>query len=135
MPRNNASDFYLTPGTAAVPDQTAFSGAVNQRFDDLVKDANTARPIKAGGTGASTAAAALANLGGLNARATGVLSVAFLQSSAAKGIGESALGSTLRPAGSRSDGGLHVGGVTVQGQWIALGACPAGGATLFVRIS
>lgn len=135
MARNASGEFYYPPGTAAVPDEVARSAHVNQRFAELAQDANTPRPVLVGGTGSSTAAGALANLGGLNAVPTGVRSVAFLQSPAAKGIGETAAGSTLRPAGVRSDGGLHVGGAILQGQWTALGACPAGGATLFVRIS
>lgn len=63
MPRNANGEFYLSPGTAAVKDEVAYSAHVNQRFEDLKADANTPRPVLYGGTGASSASAARANLG------------------------------------------------------------------------
>ncbi|MGY5793663.1 hypothetical protein ACXHXM_25975 len=46
-----------------MPNTTIASAKYNATVDDLVQDANTARPIVAGGTGATNAAAAAANLG------------------------------------------------------------------------
>lgn len=63
VPRDNAGQFYLTPNTQAVPGEVAYSAHVNQRFADLAYDANLARPITSGGTGATTAAMARKNLG------------------------------------------------------------------------
>lgn len=287
MPRNAAGEFYLTPGTAAVRDQIAHSAHINQRFADLLFDANFPRPVLVGGTGASTPAQARVNLGvpetstvallaagnvfkaaqeidtptdvklrmrgsamsqveaysavtgqrvgvftfdnlanlfriyldpaggqpsvrlelnrdgtlkvngntvyhtgnkpsaadvgalaatgkavdadkldGLDSadflRATGkavdadkldgldstafqqlalvqdvanVGAIAFLRSTAAVSVGVAYAGSTLTVAGVTSAGALHVGASVMTGQWRALGACPAGGATLFIKIS
>lgn len=63
MPRN-ASGVYSKPAnTAAIPGETILSARYNSQVDDMVQDANAARPIVAGGTGATTAADALTNLG------------------------------------------------------------------------
>ena len=63
MPRNG-SDVYSKPtGTTAAPNTTITSAQFNSTIDDLVADANVDRPVAAGGTGASTPAAALTNLG------------------------------------------------------------------------
>lgn len=62
MPR--AGDEYSLPaGTAAVSSTTANSAHVNARFADLEAEQNLARPVSKGGTGATSAPAALANLG------------------------------------------------------------------------
>lgn len=63
MPRDGAGIFSLTAGTVAVSGTPANSTHVNSRFADLETDQNTARPIVAGGTGASSAAVARTNLG------------------------------------------------------------------------
>jgi hypothetical protein len=50
---------YSKPaGTTAVPNSTIESSKFNAVVDDLVADANAARPITAGGTGATSAASA-----------------------------------------------------------------------------
>lgn len=64
MPRNGLGVFSLPAGTAAVPNTTIKSADYNSALNDLAADMNTPRPIVAGGTGASTAGAALAALGG-----------------------------------------------------------------------
>lgn len=64
MPRNGSGVFSLPAGTAAVPNTTIKSADYNSALNDLAADMNTPRPIIAGGTGASTAGAALAALGG-----------------------------------------------------------------------
>lgn len=62
MPRSGG--VYTKPaGTTAVASTTIESAKFNQVIDDLVTDANTARPIVAGGTGATSASAARTNLG------------------------------------------------------------------------
>ncbi len=62
MPRNG-SDVYSKPaGTTAVSGTKIESAKYNSVVDDLVTDANTARPVVAGGTGSSTAGGARTNL-------------------------------------------------------------------------
>lgn len=62
MPRTGG--VYSEPsGTKAVSGQTIQSVPYNTFIDDLVTDANAARPVTAGGTGATTASAARTNLG------------------------------------------------------------------------
>jgi hypothetical protein len=62
MPR--VSDEYSLPaGTAAVASTTANSSHVNSRFADLEAEQNLARPVSAGGTGATSASGARTNLG------------------------------------------------------------------------
>lgn len=64
IPRDG-SGIYSTPsGTAAVSGATIASSPYNTFLSDLVSDLNAARPIVAGGTGATSASAALSNLGG-----------------------------------------------------------------------
>lgn len=63
MPRNGAGVFSKPAGTTAVSGTTIESSKYNQTIDDLVNDANLARPIVAGGTGATTASGARAALG------------------------------------------------------------------------
>lgn len=65
MPRNTYGEFYFSPGTAAVSGEPATASQVNDRFDDVKEEANSARPISAGGTGATNAAAARSALGAL----------------------------------------------------------------------
>lgn len=62
MPRTGG--VYSEPaGTKAVSGQTIQSVPYNTFIDDLVTDANAARPVTAGGTGATTATGARTNLG------------------------------------------------------------------------
>lgn len=63
MPRNGSGVYSKPAGTTAVANATIESAKYNSTIDDLVTDANAARPITAGGTGATSAAAALVNLG------------------------------------------------------------------------
>jgi hypothetical protein len=62
MPRNGSGVYERPVGTEAVPNETITSAQFNTTVDDLVTDANTARPITAGGTGAATASTARDNL-------------------------------------------------------------------------
>jgi hypothetical protein len=63
MPRDGSNIYHRPPGTDAVPDTTIESTKYNSNVADVEQDLNTPRPIVAGGTGATTAAGALANLG------------------------------------------------------------------------
>lgn len=65
MPRNGQGVYSLPPNTAAVAGQTIESAPYNTVNNDIANDLNAARPITAGGTGASNADDALANLGGV----------------------------------------------------------------------
>ena len=57
MPRNGSGIFSRVAGTTAVPQTTIESSVFNAVVDDFVADANAPRPIVAGGTGATSAAA------------------------------------------------------------------------------
>lgn len=63
MPRNGSGIYSKPSGTTAVPGQTILSDRYNEQVDDMVQDLNLARPITAGGTGATTAQAARSALG------------------------------------------------------------------------
>lgn len=66
MPRDG-SGIYSKASASFAANTTIASAAVNSDFDDLVADANAARPITAGGTGATTAVGAHDNLVGAGA--------------------------------------------------------------------
>jgi hypothetical protein len=63
MPRNGSGVMFKPAGTTAVPNTKVESAKYNATIDDLVADLNAARPITAGGTGATSAAGARAALG------------------------------------------------------------------------
>jgi hypothetical protein len=63
MPRDGSGNFTLASNTQAVSGDPISSTKFNTLVQDLEADANTDRPIVAGGTGASTALAARENLG------------------------------------------------------------------------
>lgn len=63
MSRNGSGIYSLPAGSAAVDGAIIDPVVFNTLISDLESDANTARPIVAGGTGATTAAAARTNLG------------------------------------------------------------------------
>lgn len=66
MPRTG--NIYTAPaGTKGTPNTTIQSVPYNGLIDDLVQDANAARPVTAGGTGATNATDARTNLGALAA--------------------------------------------------------------------
>jgi hypothetical protein len=67
MPRSASGVFSKPAGTTAVSGTTIESADFNSVIDDLVTDANTARPVSAGGTGTTTAAGARTALGIANA--------------------------------------------------------------------
>lgn len=64
MPRNPSTGVYtLPPGTGGTPNQPISSTMFNTFAGDVAQDLNGARPISAGGTGATNATQARANLG------------------------------------------------------------------------
>jgi len=63
MPRSGAGVYTAPPGSTATTITTITSASYNALIADLVTDANTPRPISAGGTGASSADSALTALG------------------------------------------------------------------------
>lgn len=65
MPRNGQGVYSLPPNTTAVSGQIIASAPYNTVNNDIANDLNAARPVTAGGTGASNAADALNNLGGV----------------------------------------------------------------------
>lgn len=63
MPRDGSNVYSKPSGTTAVSGTTIESAKFNLVIDDLVTDANTARAVSVGGTGATTASGARTNLG------------------------------------------------------------------------
>jgi hypothetical protein len=63
MARDGSGVYSTPPGTHGTPNTTILSAAYNANVDDVATDLNTPRPIVAGGTGATTPAAALTALG------------------------------------------------------------------------
>ena len=64
MPRNGAGIYTLPPGSVIANGDVSDASDINTPLSDIVADLNAARPIVSGGTGATSAAAALAALGG-----------------------------------------------------------------------
>ncbi len=62
MPRNGSGVMSKPAGTTAVPNTVIESSKYNATIDDIIQDLNTARPIVAGGTGATSVTAAQTSL-------------------------------------------------------------------------
>lgn len=93
MARNGAGVYSPPAGTLATTQTPIESAKYNAFVNDLTADANTARPIVAGGTGATTASGARTNLG---ATATGsALFTATNAAAARTAIDAQALDATL----------------------------------------
>lgn len=85
MPRDGSNIFSPPAGTTATPGTPIESAKYNAFVSDLTALANEARPIVAGGTGATTAAAARTALG-VQASSPALTSIAALATAADKGI-------------------------------------------------
>lgn len=57
MPRNSSKQFSLPAGSLAQPNTTVRSAPYNTAMQDVAADLNTPRPVSAGGTGVTSAAA------------------------------------------------------------------------------
>jgi hypothetical protein len=68
MPRDGSGVYHTPVGTDGVPDTTIDSAKYNNNVHDVETDLNTPRPVVAGGTGATSAAGALAALSGETAK-------------------------------------------------------------------
>lgn len=64
MPRDGSGVYHTPVGTDGVPDTTIESSKYNINVHDIETDLNTPRPIVAGGTGATSATAAMLALSG-----------------------------------------------------------------------
>lgn len=63
MARNGSGVYSLPPGSTVASGDVSDPSDINTPLADIATDLNTARPIVAGGTGATTASAARTNLG------------------------------------------------------------------------
>ena len=79
IPRNGSGIYSKPAGTTAVASTTIESAKYNSVIDDLVTDANTPRPVVAGGTGATSLAGLLAAIGGqpLDADLTAIAALGY----------------------------------------------------------
>lgn len=104
MPR--VGDIYSKPaGTTFTPNTVAESAKVNAAFDDLVQDANTARPIVAGGTGANTAVGANDKL---NTTSTDIAAASTVNLANATGVVVNITGTTtITSLGTVASGALR----------------------------
>lgn len=104
MPR--VGDIYSKPaGTTFTPNTVAESAKVNAAFDDLVQDANTARPIVAGGTGANTAVGANDKI---NTTSTDIASASTVNLANATGVVVNITGTTtITSLGTVASGALR----------------------------
>ncbi len=66
MPRNASNQYNLPPGVLAQPNTTVRSAPYNEAMLDIAEDLNRPRPPTAGGTGATSAAAARSVLGAIS---------------------------------------------------------------------
>jgi hypothetical protein len=127
MSRNGSGVYSLPPGSTAVDDAIIDPVVFNTLISDLESDANTARPIVAGGTGATTAAAARSAIGAPPTPQTAAGAGQWLSTFVTDGnaavlpaggtwawhsLPFTASTGTLAPGGS---GGVNAGGTTVSG--------------------
>jgi len=104
MPQDGSNNYQYPPGTPGIPDTTIESEAYNTFLDDLVlNDLNIPRPLHRGGTGASTADAALVNL---KAEKAEQVVTAYLSHLWMPGSFRSAIGATDAPVAGHAFAGI-----------------------------
>ncbi|MER8464187.1 hypothetical protein [Mesorhizobium sp. M1396] len=105
MPRAGGV-YSAPPGTAGTPNTTIESAKYNALVDDLVVDANAARPQTAGGTGATTAVGGSDNL---NTAGANIASAATVNLAAATGVSITITGTvTITGFGTVGAGAVRV---------------------------
>lgn len=129
MPRDGSGIYSAPAGTTVTAGTTIESAKFNSMLSDLVTDANTARPIVAGGTGATTAAASRTALGldvGTNVQAydAGLTSIAGLTTAANKMIYTTAL-DTYAVTDLTAAGRALLDDADAAAQLVTLGAQPS----------
>lgn len=97
----NGSGVYSKPVTSFVAGTTIESGKINTLFDDLVTDANLARPLTAGGTGGSSQ---ITGWDGLTAKGTDVASASTINLTTATGPRVDITGTTTITAVTLANG-------------------------------
>lgn len=130
MPRNGLGVYSPPPGTAATTRTSINSVSYNLFLSDISDDLNAARPVTAGGTGATTAAAARTNLGiliGTNVQAydAGLQSIATLGTAADKMLYTTGV-DTFAEATITAAGRAILDDANAAAQLVTLGAQPAG---------
>lgn len=132
MARNGSGVYSLPAGSIVTAGETAIPSQHNDPLNDLAADANTARPVVAGGTGATTASDARTNLGitlanlGLTATATeldytaGVTSAIQTQIDAKAPIAGPTFTGTINGAAATFSGEVGSSGVNVTNATAAL---------------
>jgi hypothetical protein len=105
MPRDGSGIYSRPPGTDGAPDTTIESAKYNAFVADIEQDANTARPIIAGGTGANSARDARIAMGAETAMQTVTNYDSHVWEN---GSFWSAAGATMAPVAGRTFGGSAV---------------------------
>lgn len=106
MPRNGSGTYSLPSSYEAVPGETILAAQHNDPLEDLEADANAARPIGAGGTGAATAVAANDKL---NTTSSNIASASTVNLANATGVVVNITGTTTITAlGTVSSGAQRV---------------------------
>jgi hypothetical protein len=134
MARNGSGVYSLPPSSTVSDGDTATASQHNTPLLDLQSDANTARPIVAGGTGATTASGARTALG-LNTMATQAASAVAVTGGTVAGVAvtgsaidSTALGGTTPAAGAFTT--VSTTGAATLASAGVTGALTAGSATV-----
>jgi hypothetical protein len=106
MPRDGSNIYHRPPGTDGIPNTTVASTPYNAYVADVEQDLNLPRPIVAGGTGASSADAALVNLSGETAKQ---IITNFDSAAWVNGSFYSAAGATSAPNPTNRFAGIYYG--------------------------